>query len=658
MGTRCAVILIGATVAAALVPFGFSQSKMGFSLANPTSFTLCPDDGRIFVSEQRGTLRLVKNRQLLSVPFLSLNVSTKGALGLMGVCCDPNFAANKYVYVYYTPMSTSHHSRVSRFTSDGDVALLGSEAVLLELGELASNDHIGGALHFGVDGKLFISVGDDNNGTNAQSLDTLFGKVLRINADGTIPDDNPFYSSTTGLNRAVWALGLRNPFTFSVGSSGRMFINDVGMNTWEEINDGVPGANYGWPLIEGTRPRSNFSNASEPSFTYRDPVYSYGHGNGATLGCAVTGGVFYEPALQSFPASYSGVYFFGDFCGGWISYIDPTNNAFYKFATDIPTSLDLRVDANGILYFLSRGVISNSGFIGTITYNTPTLTATATVTASATSSISLSSTPSSTSSASSTATNTRTATITATSSSTSTAISTLTGTVTSISSSSSSSTSTRSRTSSSTSTSSNSSRQTRTATRTSSQSSPNTPPTASILSPAAGTFYVAGQILTLKASAYDAQETLTRSRYTWNIVFVVGAASQLFLSGVVGPSASFTVPSSGETATNVYFEVQLTVADSGGLSTTVVRKINPRTVATTITTIPRIAGLRLSIENVPCTPPCVFQSVVGLLRGIGAPATKAVGSRTYSFKKWNDNGALSHNITITEPKKTYTATYV
>ena len=140
------------------------------------------------------------------------------------------------------------------------MAVPGSEVVLLDLNTLSrATNHNGGAIHFGNDGKLYIAVGDNGNGNNSQSLGNLFGKMLRINRDGTIPTDNPFFGTATGVNRAIWALGLRNPFTTAIQrSTGRLFINDVGETSWEEINEGAPGANYGWPLAEGPSSRSRF----------------------------------------------------------------------------------------------------------------------------------------------------------------------------------------------------------------------------------------------------------------------------------------------------------------------------------------------------------------------------------------------------------------
>jgi glucose/arabinose dehydrogenase len=165
---------------------------------------------------------------------------------------------------------------------------------------------MGGALDFGKDGKLYVATGYNDTPDKAQQLDNLFGKLLRINKDGTVPTDAPFYSKASGKNRAIWALGFRNPFKFAgQPTTGTIFTNDVGANTWEEINRGASGANYGWPVHEGV--------ADDPP--YADPIFAYAHdGDPATTGCAITGGVFYDPARGRFPAGYEGEYFFADFC--------------------------------------------------------------------------------------------------------------------------------------------------------------------------------------------------------------------------------------------------------------------------------------------------------------------------------------------------------
>jgi glucose/arabinose dehydrogenase len=304
-------------------------------------------DGRLFVCQQGGQVRVIKNGSLLSTPFASLTVDFSGERGLLGIAFDPNFATNKYVYLYYTVSTSPIHNRVSRFTAAGDVAAPVSEAVILELNNLsAATNHNGGAIHFGPDGKLYIGVGENGNGANAQTLSNLLGKMLRINGDGSIPSDNPFYNTATGNNRAIWALGLRNPFTFAFQpGTTRMFINDVGQSTYEEINDGVAGSNYGWPTTEG--PTSN------PAF--RSPIFFYGHGTNNMTGCAIVGGAFYNPPVPQFPPSYTGKYFFADLCSGWIRVFDPGAGAATDFATGIFSPVDLHVGPDGALYYLAQG---------------------------------------------------------------------------------------------------------------------------------------------------------------------------------------------------------------------------------------------------------------------------------------------------------------
>ena len=342
---------------AASVPPGFTDSLVAGGFNNPTAMALAPD-GRIFVCEQSGTLRIIKNGVLLTTPFLTVTVDSSGERGLLGIAFDPNFVSNQLVYIYYTATTPTLHNRISRFIAAGDVAMPGSETIVMDLNNLSTaTNHNGGALHFGLDGNLYVAVGDNANGNNAQSLSTRLGKMLRISSNGSIPTDNPFFNQATGDNRAIWALGLRNPFTFSFQPVvGRMFINDVGENTWEEINDGIASSNYGWPNCEG------FCNP--PNGSFRDPIFAYA--NDAQT-CAITGGAFYNPQVVQFPSNYVGNYFFADFCGGWIRKLDPSmGNAVTDFATGISFPVDLKVSADGFLYYLARG----SGSVNRIGFST------------------------------------------------------------------------------------------------------------------------------------------------------------------------------------------------------------------------------------------------------------------------------------------------
>ena len=273
--------ILSSSVSAATLPAGFSESVVASGMSVPTAMAQAPD-GRIFVTEQAGSLRVIKNGALLATPFVTVSTTASGERGLLGVAFDPNFVENHYVYVYYTVPTAPIHNRVSRFTANGDVAVAGSEFVVMDLDNLSSaTNHNGGAIHFGPDGKLYVAVGENANSANAQSIDNRLGKLLRINPDGTIPEDNPtsfpgIPGMPTGANRAIWSVGLRNPYTFAFQPvSGRMFINDVGQNVWEEIDDGIAGSNYGWAICEGF--------CSPPNGNYRDPLYAYSHsGSGGT----------------------------------------------------------------------------------------------------------------------------------------------------------------------------------------------------------------------------------------------------------------------------------------------------------------------------------------------------------------------------------------
>jgi glucose/arabinose dehydrogenase len=345
--TAC-LLMSGAcfSLAGATLPGGFTETQVTGGLNRPTAMAFAPD-GRLFVCLQGGQLRVIKNDVLLPAPFLTVSTDSSGERGLLGLAFDPAFHTNNYVYVYYTTGVTPKRNRVSRFRANGDVAVTNSEVVILELNNLSgATNHNGGAMHFGPDGKLYIAVGENANSSNSQTLANLLGKILRINADGSIPSDNPFFNTASGVNRAIWAYGLRNPFTFAFQpGTNRMFINDVGQSTWEEINDGIAGSNYGWPNTEGPTTNPNF----------RGPIYAYGRSPSSTGGCAITGGAFYNPPTTQFPSNYVGKYFFADFCSGWIRLLNPANNTATGFATGIANPVDLQVSADGSLYYLARG---------------------------------------------------------------------------------------------------------------------------------------------------------------------------------------------------------------------------------------------------------------------------------------------------------------
>jgi glucose/arabinose dehydrogenase len=340
-------------------PAGFTRNEGWVSgLTNATAFAQAPD-GRLFVAEQGGTLRVVKNGALLATPFVSIAVDSAGERGLVGVALSPNFATNGFVYVYATRTAGGTHNRISRFTANGDVAAVGSETTLIDLPLLsAATNHNGGGMHFGPDGKLYVGVGENANPAQAQDLTNPFGKLLRFNEDGTIPADNPFFATQSGLARAIWAHGLRNPYTFSFQpGTGRLHINDVGQSTWEEIDVGSAGANYGWPNSEG--PDNVGAGITGPLFTYKHSAASPpGSGPGGFFtGFAIAGGAFY-PAAGAFPAGYRDQYYFADFVSQFVGRLDLVNDAAYAFASLSGAPVDLLVGSDGALYVLTRGNVT------------------------------------------------------------------------------------------------------------------------------------------------------------------------------------------------------------------------------------------------------------------------------------------------------------
>ncbi len=344
-------------------PAGFSLQLVDSGLTQPTLFAFAPD-GRLFVAEQTGDVRIIKHGSLLVRPFMHVNVSAVGERGLLGIAFDPNFIINNYLYLYYT-LPSQVNNRISRFTASGDTVVPGSETVVLDLDSLQGVNHNGGVIQFAPDGTMYVGVGENNIGPNAQDLDTYFGKVLHINSDGSVPPSNP-YTTGSPQRQRVWSYGMRNPYTIAIHPvTGKIFVNDPGASSWEEVNDcSTGGNNYGWPADEGM--------STNPAFT--NPIYVYPHGSAIGEGCAITGGTFFNPDSTNYPALYVGNYFFLDFCNGWIDMltINGTNITHSNFASGIAGyHVGMVTGPDGNLYFASR----NDGAIYKIVYgNAPVTT--------------------------------------------------------------------------------------------------------------------------------------------------------------------------------------------------------------------------------------------------------------------------------------------
>ena len=617
---------------AATLPSGFAETRVA-GIANPTAMTVAPD-GRVFVAQQTGALRVIKGGALLTQPFLTVSVNSSGERGLLGIAFDPDFASNNHLYVYYTTSSSPVHNRVSRFTasaSNPDVVAAGSEVPIFDLPALSSaTNHNGGAIHFGSDGKLYIAVGDNANSANSPSFNTTMGKVLRINADGSIPADNPFLSQTTGINQAIWARGLRNPFNFAIDrTDGRIHVNDVGQDSWEEVNHAIAGANFGWPATEGNNPPGVAG--------VRYPVHTY---QNAGSFCAITGAAFYRPTTAVFPAEYLGRYFFGDYCGGFIRMLSPPNySSSLDFASGISSLVDIQTHPDGSLYYLARG---NGGEVFRVQYTANVAPSISSQPANVTVADGQSATFSVTASGSPTlryqwqrngvniaGATARTYSFTATAADSGALFRVIVsndfGTVTSSS-----------------------------ATWT---VLTNSAPTGQITAPTNGAPYRGGQVISFAGTGSDSEDgNLPASAFTWRVDFHHDEHTHPFMAATSGvTSGTFTIANRGETSANVFYRVFLTVRDSSGLTHT--SSVDLRPLTSVVRLESNVAGAQLTLDGAPVTAPFEFTGVEGVIRTLGVVTPQTTGGTSYDFVSWSDGGAATHEITTPTADTTYTALF-
>ncbi len=690
--------------ALATLPSGFSDSLFASGFGGRLTAMTFAADGRLFVSEKQGAIRIVKNGSLLTRPFLTLSTNTDAENGLKAIDFDPNYATNGRFYVYYTD-ATTVLNKVSRFTvsaSDPDVADPASEVVLAD-GIATGVFHSAGALHFGSDGKLYISTGDGSYGPNAQDMTNLNGKILRINTDGSVPADNP-YVGQANIKPQIWANGLRNPFTFAFDpGSQRMLINDVGNSTWEEIDQGQAGANYGWPTCEGMCNNAGFVN----------PVYTYNHNDGP--GKSVTGAVFYRGTV--FPSEYRGDYFFGDYVGNYIKRFNPQTGAVTDFATNALNPVDLDIGPDGALYYLSveaktvdriaygdtappppppdpGNAIQNPGFEQNIPFGYPgpwrssvtspaksTLTRDTTDFASGTASARVDITTASRDwhvqllqpNVPLTANKVYTLTFYARATSNRTVRAALQknsapypvyidktfsiGTTWQPY--------TLSFTPSTTDAKALFNFNLGAATGSvwiddvglATTTTIGSAPVPVITAPVTGTTFRAGDTINFAGSATDDEDgNIPAARLTWEIVFHHDQHTHPFIEPFSGQSSgSFVASTTGEASANVWYRIHLRATDTDGNTAEVTRDVVPITQQFTLATQP--AGLALTLDGSPVTAPQTITGVVGFQREIGAPQSQSLNGTTYQFIGWSDNGAATHNIATPATATTYTATY-
>lgn len=328
-----------------VLPDGFVMEENFITgLAEPTDIDFAPD-GRIFICEKAGTIRVVENGVMLPQPIYSVATQVTNERGLQGMALDPDFDNNGYIYVFHT-LPFENRNVVKRLTMAGNGVVPGSEIELFRVMPMWGAWHNGGAMVFDASGKLIIGTGDGTAYTSSQNLQSTMGKILRINTDGTIPTDNPWYNTFTGEFRAIAATGIRNPYTMAISRlTGRIFFNDVGNVDYEEVNEYIPGKNYGWHHVEGW-----LNGNPAPDTNYMDPLHVYDH----QYGCAIVGATFYEPLINQFPAEYFGKYFFLEYCEGKILAMDPDDFNVSEFGTGLDAQYNnIETGPDGKLYLIN-----------------------------------------------------------------------------------------------------------------------------------------------------------------------------------------------------------------------------------------------------------------------------------------------------------------
>ena len=342
-----------------LDPFITSGLSAPVFLAQPLN------DGRIFVVEQGGRIRIVRDGVLQTTPFLDISsrVLSGGERGLLSVAFHPQYATNHFFYVYFTTQ-TNGDVRIERFTTtvNPEVADPTTSKLIITTPHFRQANHNGGLVSFGLDGMLYAGLGDGGGGGDpyrtGQDPDSLLGSLLRLDVNSgdpyAIPPSNPFVGQANKRGE-IWAKGLRNPWRYAFDApTGFLYIADVGQSAREEVDvvaASQAGANYGWSVMEGAI-CYNASTCTQTGFTL--PVLDYGHTNGA---CSITGGYVYRgsaiPAIR-------GHYFYSDYCAGFLKSFRYENGVAvdqkdWGLTTSAVTSFG--VDAAGEMYIMSGNSI-------------------------------------------------------------------------------------------------------------------------------------------------------------------------------------------------------------------------------------------------------------------------------------------------------------
>lgn len=338
-----------ASVWASPPPPALRSHRVASGLTRPVAFALAPD-GAAYVCEQGGRLRVVRGGRLAPRAVVQLAVDDRGECGLLGVAVDREFSRTRRLFLVYTPAASETRVTVASLEVAADTMRAGSLKVLFRGDPLAGTVHAGGAIAIDRSGCLLVGIGDGDDERAAASLHSSQGKLLRIHRDGRIPSDNPLLRVTQGAHRAIWARGLRNPFTIGVHPrSGRVHVNDVGHESFEEVNEPVAGAHLGWPLFEGPSAHAG----------YLPPRHAYPHAEG----CCITAGGFYASEHRSLPLPWRDGWFFSDFCTGDLRWLSPGPAGRIRRLGPLPSPgpVAMAVAADGALWVLARGAVEVSG---------------------------------------------------------------------------------------------------------------------------------------------------------------------------------------------------------------------------------------------------------------------------------------------------------
>ena len=691
------------------LPPGFNDEVVVDGLLAPRAFAFAPD-GRLFILERGSatsndinfaSLRIFKNGALLPQRALTVNTCGDSERGLLGIALDPNFASNGYIYLYYTRQATSGpacayntyadgnpngpRNRISRFTMSGDLAVPGSEKVLVDNIVTDIGFHNAGDLQFGLDGYLYASTGDGGIPTLSPDTWTLNGKILRIlptaaEPRGYVTTGNPFHStsgarycgttppeSSTGPCREVYAYGLRNPFRFSIIPSmsgipgaGQPIVADVGGGAWEEIDIVTAGGNYGYPTREGPCSAGVLCTPPFQPSGFADPIYAYPHEVlNENLDSAVIGGAFYTGSTSglSYPPEYVNNYFLAEFVRGFIRRLtydsgSGTWNAVTpEFATGGSGIIGLKTGLDGNLYFMTFTSDSErTGQIHRITY-----TASANQPPYAQISADPISGPVGTAFNFSAAgssdpdgnlpltyhwnfgdgvtTTTTTPNVTHTYNSAGTRTVTLTVT--------------------------DSGNPPATSAPATVNVYPgNNPPSGQIVltnltDASRVNMYYAGDTFAYSVANASDDQPLPADAFSWEVVFHHREHTHPFLPYLPNASGQFSIPNTGETDPVVWYRVYLHIRDVGGLMTTVHRDILP--ITTNITLMTNQAGGDIVVEGATFDGPHTVTRVVGLRIGIGVPSPQSLGGVNYSFNSWSQGGGQWQTITVPAAPMTFTA---